>query len=206
MTHSMDSHSPRGQLPADEDRSPLREIVFCGLGGQGVVTAAQVLARATSLYQAQYSQSIPAFTAERRGAPVHAYIRLSPDPILAHSFIYDPDCVVVFSWAAAPWHELREAGRMPAICLANLRTGQRDLFLGLGVSGGYLDADALTQEVLGSESPPNMAMLGAFAAVTGWVTLKAIAEAILASWPSAIGERNALIAERAYATVCRVGN
>lgn len=183
----------------------MREIIFYGLGGQGVVTAAQVLARAASLYDEQYGQAIPAFTAERRGAPVHAYIRLSAEPILPHSFVYEPDGVAAFAWTATPWDQFSAANHRPMIFLANLPAGQSERFLELGLPGGYLDADALTREVLGSGSPPNAAMLGAFSAVTGWVSLDAMVEAILATWPAEIGQRNALTARRAYAAVSKVG-
>lgn len=183
----------------------MREIVFYGLGGQGVVTAAQILVRAASLYDGQYGQAIPAFTAERRGAPVHAYIRLSSEPILSHSFVYEPHCVVAFAWTATPWDRFSAVNHRPMICLANLPAGQSERLAELGLVGGYLDADALTQEVLGGGSPPNAAMLGAFSAVTGWVSLDAVVEAILASWPAEIGQRNALTARRAYAAVSKVG-
>jgi 2-oxoacid:acceptor oxidoreductase gamma subunit (pyruvate/2-ketoisovalerate family) len=179
----------------------MRGIIFYGMGGQGLVTAAQILALAAGLHEEQYAQAIPAFTADRRGAPVHAYIRLSPEPILPHCFVYEPDCVVSFAWSATPWDEVRRTSHQPLICIANLPAEQTGRFLEQGLQGGCLDANRLTREILGSASPPNAAMLGAFSAVTGWIHLDAIIEAILTSWPGELGERNALAARRAYSDV-----
>jgi pyruvate ferredoxin oxidoreductase gamma subunit len=183
----------------------MKGIIFYGMGGQGLVTAAKILALAASLHEEQYAQAIPAFTADRRGAPVHAYLRLSPEPILPHCFVYKPDCVVSFTWSATPWNEVRRASRQPLVCIANLPAEQTGRFLEQGLQGGYLDANRLTEEILGSASPPNAAMLGAFSAVTDWVNLDAIVEAILTSWPGELGEKNALAARRAYSGVSLVG-
>jgi Pyruvate/2-oxoacid:ferredoxin oxidoreductase gamma subunit len=119
--------------------------------------------------------------------------------------VYQPDAVVSFAWTATPWDQISSAAHRPILCLANLPAGQSKRFLKLGLQGGYLDADELTHEMLGRGTPPNAAMLGAFSAVTGWVSIEAVVEAILASWPAEMGERNALTARRAYATVSKVG-
>lgn len=182
----------------------MNEIAFYGLGGQGVVTAAQVLVLAAGVYDEQYAQSIPAFTAERRGAPVYAYVRLSDEPILLHSHVYEPDCVVAFAWHATPWAELLSSGQRQFICVANLSSVRAEEFLKLGLAGGYLDADQLTQETLGRGMPPNAAMLGVFAAVTGWVSLKAIDKAVMNFWPGEQGKRNARVARAAYERTIRV--
>lgn len=58
----------------------MHEIVFYGRGGQGAVTAAQVLAEAAFL-KGFYAQAFPKFGIERRGAPVNAFARISNEPI-----------------------------------------------------------------------------------------------------------------------------
>ncbi|MBE8539669.1 2-oxoacid:acceptor oxidoreductase family protein [Geoglobus acetivorans] len=70
------------------------EIRFHGRGGQGAVTASLLLAEA-AFRCGYYSQSIPFFGAERRGAPVLAFTRISEEEILERSQIYSPDCVIV---------------------------------------------------------------------------------------------------------------
>ncbi len=72
----------------------LISIRFHGRGGQGAVTASKLLAEAASL-TGYYSQSMPFFGAERRGAPVVAFTRISDEPIHEMSQAYHPNIVVV---------------------------------------------------------------------------------------------------------------
>ncbi|MFA5382913.1 MAG: 2-oxoacid:acceptor oxidoreductase family protein, partial [Candidatus Micrarchaeia archaeon] len=70
------------------------EVRIHGRGGQGAVTAAELLAIAVG-YKGKYSQSFPYFGVERRGAPVQAYCRIDDKPIRVHQNVYTPDYVVV---------------------------------------------------------------------------------------------------------------
>ncbi|NIA23267.1 MAG: pyruvate ferredoxin oxidoreductase [Proteobacteria bacterium] len=70
------------------------EILIHGRGGQGAVKASLALASAASK-AGKYVQSFPEFGVERRGAPVKAFTRISDEPIVVRSKIYDPDHVIV---------------------------------------------------------------------------------------------------------------
>ncbi|NVM44695.1 MAG: 2-oxoacid:acceptor oxidoreductase family protein [Candidatus Lokiarchaeota archaeon] len=70
------------------------EVRWHGRGGQGVVTASEILAYA-ALKEDQYLQSFPDFGPERMGAPVKAYTRIDNKPITIHSQVYEPDAVIV---------------------------------------------------------------------------------------------------------------
>jgi len=72
----------------------LIEIRWHGRGGQGAVTASELLANAT-LRCDKYSQSFPAFGPERRGAPVMAFTRIDDNPIEIRWQVTEPDIVVV---------------------------------------------------------------------------------------------------------------
>jgi pyruvate ferredoxin oxidoreductase gamma subunit len=72
----------------------MKEIRIHGRGGQGSVTAAELLAIA-AFEDGLYSQAFPAFGVERRGAPVMAFVRLSDHTIRLRSQVYDPDYVIV---------------------------------------------------------------------------------------------------------------
>ena len=74
----------------------MKQIKMYGLGGQGVVTAAKVLCEAVAIHEGAYSQAIPAYGHERRGAPVYADAMISSVPIKLKGFVYDPDYVVIF--------------------------------------------------------------------------------------------------------------
>ena len=62
-------------------------------GGQGVVTAAELLAVA-AFAEGRHAQAFPSFGSERTGAPVAAFCRVD-DPIRTHEPITAPDAVVV---------------------------------------------------------------------------------------------------------------
>jgi len=72
----------------------MQEIRFHSRGGQGGVTASKLLAQAAFL-EGKYSTAFPLYGAERRGAPITSFTRISEDDIKISSQIYQPDIVVV---------------------------------------------------------------------------------------------------------------
>ncbi|MCF8109228.1 MAG: 2-oxoacid:acceptor oxidoreductase family protein [Desulfohalobiaceae bacterium] len=72
------------------------EIRIHGRGGQGAVIASQILSYAFFL-AGKYAQSFPTFGAERRGAPVAAFVRVSDAFINLRSQVVSPDHVIVLS-------------------------------------------------------------------------------------------------------------
>ena len=70
------------------------EVRFHGRGGQGAVTAAELVAQA-AIGENGYAQGFPNFGAERRGAPVTAFLRVSSEPIYLREKIDHPNVVVV---------------------------------------------------------------------------------------------------------------
>lgn len=74
----------------------MKQIKLYGIGGQGVVTAAKIIAEAVAIEEGQYAQAVPAYGHERRGAPVYSDVMLSDQPIKLKSFVYHPDYVVIF--------------------------------------------------------------------------------------------------------------
>lgn len=72
------------------------EMRVHGLGGQGAVTLV-TWAGQVAYGQGRHVQAFPFFGAERRGAPVKAFLRVDETPIDLHSQIYRPDLLVVMS-------------------------------------------------------------------------------------------------------------
>jgi len=70
------------------------EIRWHGRGGQGAVTAAKIVAE-SAVYDGKYVQAFPEFGAERAGAPVASFNRISGSPIALHSQVEHPDVVLV---------------------------------------------------------------------------------------------------------------
>lgn len=65
-------------------------------GGQGMVTAFEILAKIFSKLGDYQVQSFPAFGVERTGAPIQAFLRVAKGEILNRSNIYHPNLIVVF--------------------------------------------------------------------------------------------------------------
>ncbi len=76
-------------------KEDMLEFRLHGRGGQGIVIAASIFAEAVFL-DGHYARAFSLFGAERRGAPVTAFIRTGSDRLMPRSRIYEPDYVVVF--------------------------------------------------------------------------------------------------------------
>jgi ketoisovalerate ferredoxin oxidoreductase, gamma subunit (EC 1.2.7.7)/pyruvate ferredoxin oxidoreductase, gamma subunit (EC 1.2.7.1) len=91
----------------------LIEIRWHGRGGQGGVVASRIAAKA-AFYEGYYSQAFPFFGAERRGAPVTAFTRISKEEIKLRSQIYEPDIIVIMDPALVrsedSWKGLKNGG------------------------------------------------------------------------------------------------
>ncbi len=178
------------------------EIRWHGRGGQGAVTAAMILANA-AIYEGKYAQAFPEFGAERRGAPVRAYTRVSDSPILTRAPILEPDVVVVLDASLPPelyLPGLKEGG----ILLVNTKRSPEEYMEKRGVRGNYrvytVDATKIALEVLGLPIV-NTAMVGALVRILPIVSLESVERAILETFPGRIGEKNVRAVRRAYEEV-----
>lgn len=179
------------------------QVRLHGLGGQGVVSAAKMLAEAVGLYEGRYAQAMPAYGHERRGAPVFAYLVISEEPILLKSFVYEPDFVLVFDTAVIRQGVEVAAGARPETCFVVNSRGPlppEEPWLGFP-SIYWVDATAISLKHVG-RNIPNAAMMGAFAA-TGALSLDAVCAAIRHTWQGEAGERNVRACQEAYASVRR---
>ncbi|HEX5618846.1 MAG TPA: 2-oxoacid:acceptor oxidoreductase family protein [Solirubrobacteraceae bacterium] len=172
------------------------QVRIHGRGGQGVVTAAELLSVAAFLDGA-HAQAFPSFGSERTGAPVVAFCRIDERPIRVREPIVAPDALIIQD--ATLLHQvdvlggLRPGGRV----LLNSTRAPGELGLA-GLDVICVPASDLAREHLGRPLP-NAALLGAFAAVTGMVTLDSVAAAIRERFASAPAEANVRAAEAAFA-------
>lgn len=182
------------------------EIIFHGRGGQGAVTAANVLAGA-AVREGKWSQAFPHFGAERRGAPVRAYARISDEPISRHSQIYAADIAVVLDDKLFELVDIVSTVKKDGVIIVN--TAEQKIDLDKGKRNLYcVDAVSIAKElglIVAGWPVVNTAMLGAFSALTGIVSLESIVEEIKANWPGKTGEANAEAARRAYKLVSKCG-
>jgi pyruvate ferredoxin oxidoreductase gamma subunit len=70
------------------------QVRFHGRGGQGVVTAAELLASA-AFTEGRHAQAFPSFGSERMGAPVMSFCRIDDKPIRTHEPVAEPDALII---------------------------------------------------------------------------------------------------------------
>jgi 2-oxoisovalerate/pyruvate ferredoxin oxidoreductase gamma subunit len=154
------------------------EITFHGRGGQGAVTAADVLATAAFL-EGKYAHSFPSFSGERRGAPVMAFARIADERFVDRSRFQKADYVIVLDpnllKTARPLAGVKEGG----CAILNVDRSAEEIQKETGSTGFTIvciDASAISEKIYGKRPLPivNIAMLGAFVAVSGYIKLESI--------------------------------
>ena len=134
-----------------------------------MVTAAVTLADVISMEKDLYVQAFPEFGAEKRGAPILAFNRISQKPIRTHSQVYYPDIVVVTDPSLLGMVDISSGAKEDAVFLMNTTfdIGLIRERLGLGEKKIFsLDAYAIAEEVLGRPIP-NVPMVSALVKITG---------------------------------------
>ena len=158
------------------------EVRIHGRGGQGVVTAAELLSVA-AYGEGKNALAFPTFGSERTGAPVTAFCRISDRPIRSREPIVEPDALIVQDPTLL--HQVDVFGGVGGEAYVLLNTGRSLAELGLDEFAERfrpervvtVPATELAREHLGRPLP-NAALLGAFAALTGVVSIDAVADAI----------------------------
>jgi pyruvate ferredoxin oxidoreductase alpha subunit len=183
------------------------EIRIHGRGGQGVVTAAQLLG-AAAFAGGRYAQAFPIFGSERTGAPVVSFCRISDRPIRTREPVMHPDALIIQDPTLLHQADVFEGAKEGATVLINTTRDVADLGLDdvtarLG-PGGMLTVPAteLAQRHLG-RPVPNAALLGGFAAATGLVSIDAVADAIRDRFPGPVADANVAAAREAFTIVAR---
>lgn len=141
-----------------------------------MVSAAQMIADAAVL-EGKYVQAFPEFGAERSGAPIAAYARISEEPIEIHSFIRTPGTVVVVDRSMAAFKPTASGLDSKGRFVCNFEGAPDPLRDRLGlpptVSVHTLDATGIALKCIGKDFP-NTPMLGAFVKATGAVSIESV--------------------------------
>jgi 2-oxoacid:acceptor oxidoreductase gamma subunit (pyruvate/2-ketoisovalerate family) len=168
------------------------EIRFHGRGGQGVVTAARLLAEAAFI-EGKYAQAFPFFGAERRGAPVLAFSRINDKEIRARTQVYEPDYVIVLDPFLPEVVDVVAGLKQGGIVVLNSKKAMQFPL----VKTVFVDATSIAMATLGAPIT-NTAMLGAFAKATGVVKLESLTEVIKEYFPAKLVEKNTVAIKEAY--------
>jgi pyruvate ferredoxin oxidoreductase gamma subunit len=175
-----DSPHPKGTMKR-------MNIRISGLGGQGAVTSAHVLAMAAN-NMGKFSISNPFFGAEKRMAPAESYARIGPDRIYDRGELVYPDVIMVYhpqvitmqkSYTAPFYSGIKPGGLIIINTDTDLLTKEdHERLEAENVSVFNIDATTLALEIGGTELSTNMAMIGACAGVTKVVEMDALDKAI----------------------------
>jgi pyruvate ferredoxin oxidoreductase gamma subunit len=181
------------------------EIRIHGRGGQGVVTAAELLSVA-AFRDGHEAQAFPSFGSERMGAPVVSYCRIADAPIRLREPISTPDAVIIVD--ATLLHHVDVFGGLAAGGYVLINSTRSVDELGVGDLVDRSDrgrivtvaATDLARYHVGRPLP-NVCLLGAFAAQTGAVTLASIESAVRDRFRGPIADANFAAARAAYHAV-----
>lgn len=176
-----------------------------GRGGQGVVTASELIAHA-AFADGQHAQAFPSFGSERTGAPVVAYCRISATPIRSREPIAVPDALIIQDATLLSLPEVLAGLPQDGYVLVN--TSRTFDELGLAEFAAThqqhrlltVPATEVAMRHLGRPLP-NAVLLGGFAAMTDQVRIDSVVDALLERFPGPVGDRNAAGAREAYERV-----
>ena len=179
----------------------LVEIVFHGRGGQGSVTAANLLVAAALKDGNKGVQAFPFFGAERRGAPVRAFARISNDEIHLRSEIYNPDLVIVLDESIMDIVDVLKGLKKNGRILINTRKKPKDFDFSKKYDVFTVDATgvALKNNILVGGIPVvNTPILGAVPKILDRVTLKSIQTTVKGKWKGELADRNMKATQDAF--------
>ena len=178
------------------------EIRIHGRGGQGVVSAAEMLSVA-AFHEGRHAQAFPSFGSERMGAPVMAFCRIADRAIRLREPVMTPDALIIQDPTLLHQVNLFSGLERDGYILVNSKRTFAELGLAEFVADFRPDrcltvpASELALEHVGRPLP-NAALLGGFCAATGLLQLESVLRAIEEKFPGAVGERNAKAARAAF--------
>ncbi|MEN9711100.1 MAG: hypothetical protein RL441_1092 [Actinomycetota bacterium] len=173
-----------------------------GRGGQGVVTAAELLSVAAFI-DGKFAQAFPSFGSERTGAPVVSFARFDDKPIRLREPVLHPDALIIQDPTLLHQVNLFAGVDDEAYILINTRKQWTELGLEEFVSDRLahrhltVPATDFAMEFIGRPLP-NAALLGGYAAETKQVKLESVLQAIEERFPSKIAKQNQQAAQAAF--------
>jgi pyruvate ferredoxin oxidoreductase gamma subunit len=181
------------------------QIRIHGRGGQGVVSAAEMLSLA-AFREGRHAQAFPSFGSERMGAPVVAFCRIAAREIRLREPVMRPDALIVQDPTLLHQVDVFQGLGATGCILINSTRSFDELGLGEFVRGFPPDrlctvaASELALEHVGRPLP-NAALLGGFAALCDELHFDSVAAAIRDKFPGRVGEANVTAARAAFDAV-----
>ena len=181
------------------------EVRIHGRGGQGVVTAAEMLSIA-AFEEGRHAQAFPSFGSERTGAPVVAFCRVADKEIRLREPIMEPDALIIQDPTLLHQVDVFSGLKKDGFILINTTSTFEELGLSDYVRDFpadrlcTLEATALGLKHVGRPMP-NVPLLAGFAALSGTIKLESVCMAINAKFSGKVAAGNIAAATEAFETV-----
>lgn len=175
------------------------EIRLHARAGQGMVTAAEIIAQAANV-EGKHSQAFPFFGSEKRGPPVTSYVRVDEKPIHLYEEIFEPDIVVVAEPSVL--HEVDVCKGLKDTGFVLVNTDKTAEELKLSAKRVYtINGTDIAMKHLGSKIT-NTVMLGAFVKASKIVKLDSVKKALVQKFtnkfPQKVIDANLLCIQESY--------
>jgi pyruvate ferredoxin oxidoreductase gamma subunit len=178
------------------------QVRIHGRGGQGVVTATEMLSIA-AFEEGRHAQAFPSFGSERTGAPVVAFCRIDDKEIRLREPIMEPDAIIIQDPTLLHQVDVFSGLKKDGYILINTTKTFEELGLGDFVKDWHperlctVGATDLSLKHVG-RPVPNVPLLGGFAAVSGIIQLESVIKAIRDKFSGKVAEGNIGAATEAY--------
>jgi len=184
------------------------EITYHGRGGQTAITASQLLAQLAFEKGFKDAIAIPIIGAERRGAPIQAFTKISRNkPIKTYDSVVNPDYIMIFDTSLLDIPRVKETIKEGVTLLINsvkpidLSLFPKNLKIYLVDATGI----CINRGFMHSSGPIlNIPMLGAFGKITGYYDLKIMEKVLKKEFGENRLEKNMSVANDAYESVREV--
>ena len=172
------------------------EVRIHGRGGQGSVTAAELLGFA-AFSAGKQAQAFPSFGSERMGAPVKAFLRIAEREIRMKSQIYNPDYVIIQDPTLLATVPVLQGLKEDGVVIINTSKTVEELNLDTKNKVITIDATGIALKHIGRPIA-NTTLMGAFAAASGQITLDGIEKAINERFKGEMAKKNMASVKEAY--------
>ena len=157
------------------------EIRIHGRGGQGVVTAAELIAIA-AFKEGRQAQAFPSFGVERTGAAIESFARIDDQPIISRQQIYNPNILIIQDPTLMGTVDVAKGSDKKTIIIINtektrdqIKTELPEKIIKDNIH--VVDATKIALEIIG-KNIVNTVILGTFAKASGLISLRSLKEAI----------------------------
>lgn len=181
------------------------QVRIHGRGGQGVVTAAEMLSIA-AFDEGRHAQAFPSFGSERTGAPVVAFCRIADKEIRLREPIMAPDALIIQDPTLLHQVDVFSGLKPDGYILINTSKSYEELGLTELVQSRHparlctVPATEIALRCVG-RPVPNVPLLGGFAAVSGLLRLESVIKAINDKFSGKVAAGNVAAATEAFNTV-----